>query len=146
MQFKITLTPVQRETFVPFNYPYALSAVIYQKLAQADEGYADFLHQKGYAQNEHSRHFKFFTFSNLQARFIAVKEALKLQSSSVSFILACHMPEFAENLVKGVFANQNLSIGDRTAQADFTVTQIEALPSLVATNSLEPINTVNLKL
>ncbi len=146
MQFKITLTPTQRETYVPFNYQYPLSAVIYKKIAQADEGYAAFLHQKGYAQNDHSRHFKFFTFSNLQAKFIVVKEALKLQGNSVSFVLACHMPEFAENLVKGVFANQQLSIGDYTTQADFTVTQIEALPSLVATNSLEAIHTVNLKL
>ena len=87
MQFKITLTPLQRETFVPFNYQYPLSAVIYKKIAQADEGYAAFLHQKGYAQNDHSRHFKFFTFSNLQAKFIVVKEALKLQGNSVSFRL-----------------------------------------------------------
>lgn len=87
MQFKIILTPLQGETFVPFNYPYALSAVIYKKIAQTDEGYATFLHQKGYAQNDHSRHFKFFTFSNLQAKFMAVKTALKLQDSSVSFIL-----------------------------------------------------------
>lgn len=146
MQFKITLTPLQRETFVPFNYQYPLSAVLYKKIAQADEGYAAFLHQKGYAQHAHSRHFKFFTFSNLQAKFRVVKEALKLDGSSVSFVLACHMPEFAENLVKGVFANQQLSVGDHTAQADFTVTQIEALPSLVASNSLETINTVKLQL
>lgn len=146
MQFKVTLTPVQRETFIPFNYQYPLSAVIYKKIAQADEGYAAFLHQKGYAQNDHSRHFKFFTFSNLQAKFRVVKTALKLQGNSVSFVLACHMPEFAENLVKGVFASQQLSIGDYTAQADFMVTQIEALPSLVSNSSSENILKINLKL
>lgn len=94
MQFKLTLTPVQRETFVPFDYPYALSAVIYRKLADADQQYASFLHGKGYAQNEHSRHFKFFTFSNLQGKFKVVKEALQLQERRLSFILTCHMPEF----------------------------------------------------
>jgi len=76
MQFKLTLTPLQRETFVPFDYPYALSAVIYRKLANADQQYASFLHGKGYAQNEHSRHFKFFTFSNLQGKFKVVKRSI----------------------------------------------------------------------
>ncbi|WP_299286878.1 CRISPR-associated endoribonuclease Cas6 [uncultured Mucilaginibacter sp.] len=146
MQFKLTLTPLQRETFVPFNYQYPLSAVIYQKIAQADAGYAEFLHQKGYAQNRHSRHFKFFTFSNLQAKFIVVKEALKLQGNQVTFVLACHMPEFAENLVKGIFASQNLSIGDRTAQANFTISQIEAMPFPIASNQLETVHTLKLKL
>lgn len=125
---------------------YPLSAVIYGKIAQADEGYATFLHQKGYAQNDHSRHFKLFTFSSLQAKFIVVKEALKLQDHSVSFVLACHMPEFADNLIKGVFASRRLSIGDRTAQTDFTVTQIEALPWPVAINDLEMIAAIRLEL
>ncbi len=84
-----------------------------------------FCTRKATRKMTHSRHFKFFTFSNLQAEFIAVKEALKLQGSLVSFVLAWRMLEFAENSVKGVFANQQLSIGDRTAPADFTVTQYE---------------------
>ena len=80
MQFKISLPPSPRETYVPSNYQYPLSAAIDQKIAQADEGYAAYLHQKGYAKNDHSQHFKFFTFSNLMGNFKAVKEALQLQS------------------------------------------------------------------
>lgn len=58
MRFNLTLIPLHIRTHVPFNYQYALSAVIYHKLAQADENYAFFLHEKGYALNEHAKHFK----------------------------------------------------------------------------------------
>lgn len=126
MRFKLTLVPLSTKIHVPFNYQYALSAVIYQKLAQADEDYASFLHQKGYAQNNHSKHFKLFSYSNLTGAFKAGKNALQLQGNETGFVLGCHTPEFAENLIKGVFANQRISIGDKTAQADFEVQQINA--------------------
>lgn len=126
MRFKLILTPLHTKTHVPFNYQYALSAVIYRKLAQADENYASFLHQKGYALNEHAKHFKLFSFSNLSGTYKADKGSLQLQDKETSFILGCHMPEFAENIVKGIFASQRISIGDKTAQADFEVQQISA--------------------
>ncbi|MGV8879293.1 MAG: CRISPR-associated endoribonuclease Cas6 [Sphingobacteriaceae bacterium] len=126
MRFKLTLVPLSTNMHVPFNYQYALSAVIYKKLAQADEDYASFLHQKGYAQNDHFKHFKLFSYSNLLGDFKADKNALQLKGNETGFVLGCHTPEFAENLIKGVFANQRISIGDKTAQADFEVQQISA--------------------
>ncbi len=130
MQFILTLTSLQKETYVPFDYPYALSAVIYKKIADADQQYASFLHEKGYAQNEHSRHFKFFTFSNLQGKFKVVKEALQLQGQNLTLILACHMPEFAGNLVQGIFADQQFTLAGRGAKGAFIISQIETLPLL----------------
>lgn len=130
MRFKLALVPTRTKTHVPFNYQYALSAVIYHKLAQANKDYASFLHQKGYAQNDHSKHFKLFTYSNLSGSFKVDKNALQLQGNETSFVLGCHMPEFAENMVKGIFANQRISIGDKTAQADFEVQQISAVADL----------------
>ncbi|MEJ7778579.1 MAG: CRISPR-associated endoribonuclease Cas6 [Daejeonella sp.] len=135
MRFKLVLVPLSTKTYIPFNYQYALSAVIYHKLAQASKDYASFLHQKGYAQNEHSKHFKLFSYSNLTGKFKADKSALQLQDKETGFILGCHMPEFAENIVKGIFANQRISIGDKTAQADFEVQQINAVADLSFTGT-----------
>jgi len=145
MQFILTLTSLQKETYVPFDYPYALSAVIYKKIADADQQYASFLHEKGYAQNEHSRHFKFFTFSNLQGKFKVVKEALQLQGQNLTLILACHMPEFAGNLVQGIFANQQFTLAGRGAKSAFTISQIETLPLLFPVEE-ENRHTVKLQL
>ncbi|WP_069658379.1 CRISPR-associated endoribonuclease Cas6 [Arcticibacter eurypsychrophilus] len=146
MRFYLNLSPVRTLSYIPFNYQYAISALIYKKLAQANEGYAEFLHEKGYAQNQHSRHFKLFTFSNLQGKFSVSKKALKLESNEMGLILTCHMPEFAENLIKGVFTDQHISIGDHTAQSDFTITQIEVLPKFLFDDASEVIPTVRLKL
>ena len=146
MRFKLTLLTMDGKIAVPFNYQYALSAVIFKKIANADQAYADFLHQKGYAQNDYSRHFKFFTFSNLQGKFEISNNTLKLQGNQTQFILACNMPEFAENLIKGVFADQHISIGDHSVQADFTVSQIEALPPLFTKEDEQTVHTVKLKL
>lgn len=146
VRLKLTLLSSNRETVVPYNYQYALAAVIFKKIADADQAYADFLHQKGYGQNDYSRHFKFFTFSNLQGKFVNSKNALKLQGNQSEFVLACHMPDFAESLIKGVFADQRISIGDRSAQADFTVSQIEVLPAVFSKEDEQTVHTVTLKL
>lgn len=57
MQFKLTLRPVARQTLVPFNYAYRLSAFIYGVLADADKQYAEFLHTRGYEYSP-TRRFK----------------------------------------------------------------------------------------
>lgn len=146
MRFYIHLSPAKPGASVPFNYQYALSAVIYKKIAAANEAYASFLHEKGYAQNDHSRHFKLFTFSNLSGKFAVHKNALHLQDDLTGFLLACHMPDFAESLIKGVFTDQHISIGDRSAQADFTVLRIEAMPAFFSKEHEQAVHTVKLKL
>lgn len=145
MRFKLTLVPIGIKS-IPFNYQYALSAVIYHKLAQADKDYASFLHETGYAQNDHSKHFKLFSFSNLLGIFKPTKNFLQLQGNETGFILACHMADFAENLIKGLFADQRISIGDHTAQADFAVSQIEVMPAHFAKDDEQAVHIVKLKL
>ena len=146
MRFKLTLLPTDRNTAIPFNYQYALSAVIYNKIANACKEYAHFLHQKGYALNDYSKHFKFFTFSNLEGKFSAVKGALALQSSETTFLLCCHMPEFAAHLITGVFADQLISIGGSGAKATFSIGQIISLPTAFADGDDSILHTVQLKL
>jgi CRISPR-associated endoribonuclease Cas6 len=92
VRFKLTLLPTNRNTAIPFNYQYALSAVIYHKIAVASKEYAHFLHQKGYAVNDYSKQFKFFTFSYLEGKFSDAKGALVLQSPETGFLLAATCP------------------------------------------------------
>ncbi len=130
MRFELVLIPLDKTVKLPFNYQYALSAVVYKKLGEADEEYANFLHQKGYTKNDHSKQFKLFSYSNLKGNFNADRTSLLLKDSKTGFILGCHTPEFAENLIKGVFSNQRISIGDHSAQSDFQVEQIIAIADL----------------
>ncbi|MDR3695601.1 CRISPR-associated endoribonuclease Cas6 [Mucilaginibacter sp.] len=146
MRFKLTLLPTDKNTAVPFNYQYALSAVIYHKIANASLEYANFLHQKGYALNDHSKHFKFFTFSNLEGKFSASKGALVLQSPETGFLLCCHMPEFAAHLITGVFADQHIAIGGSGAKATFSIGQIISLPATFKDEDDSISHTVKLNL
>lgn len=131
MRFLITMSPNLGKTFLPYSYQYALSGVIYKKLALANEQYATFLHEKGYSQTENNKHFKLFTYSNLKGDFSTENNSLRLKSKELSFQLSCHMPEFAEHLIKGVFINQEISIGGAGAKASFLVQQVALLPNQI---------------
>lgn len=146
MRFKLTLLPAAGKTAVPFNYQYALSAIIYGKIAQANQAYAEFLHEKGYALNDYSKHFKFFTFSNLAGKFAVQQGALQLQSPETGFLLCCHTPEFAENLIKGVFADQEINIVGKGAKAVFNVSQIQLISPLFDADDDNALHTIHFKL
>ena len=132
MRFLITLSPVFAKTALPYNYQYALSAVIYKKIAAADQAYAGFLHEKGYTKEGTSKHFKFFTFSSLWGKFKSVNQALQMDAETTGFTLCCHMPEFAQHFITGLFKDQQITIAGQGAKATFTVQQVEALPSQYA--------------
>ncbi len=66
MRFKISLN-IDKHTFgnrLPFNYQYELSAVIYKILANADQAFAEWLHDNGFVADK--KIFKLFSFSRLQ--------------------------------------------------------------------------------
>src|SRR5690606_5274841 len=65
MELRLTLSVCGGDT-LPVNYQYPISSWIYRVISEADAGYGDFLHQGGFQQG--SRHFKMFTFSQLDAR------------------------------------------------------------------------------
>ena len=52
---------------LPINYNYYLSAAIYRSLNKSDPEFAFFLHEEGYITAK-GKHFKLFTFSQLQAK------------------------------------------------------------------------------
>ncbi|WP_084418781.1 CRISPR-associated endoribonuclease Cas6 [Arenibacter certesii] len=128
MRFSIILTPTSNNEVIPINYQYPLSAAIYKVLAEADAEYATFLHEEGHKVDNGLKNFKLFTFSDLRARFKLTGDRMKLSSPakvSVSF----HLPETAQNFVKGLFKERQITLADKKSKATFLVEQITSLPS-----------------
>lgn len=128
MQFKITFQCLTIPAIVPLNYQYELSAWIYKVIEQADAGYANFLHQKGY-ETPHRKSFKLFSFSHLQAaRFRVVDDRLYIERPEVSLLIGFYMDRTAEEFIKGLFTAQQFKLGDRISQADLEVKSVVMRP------------------
>ncbi|TKK66635.1 hypothetical protein FC093_16495 [Ilyomonas limi] len=67
MCFKLALHTLEKRPLLTFNYSYPLSAAIYKIIERADSQFAHFLHNEGYTTG--NKHFKLFTFSDIQMPF-----------------------------------------------------------------------------
>ena len=133
MRFKLHLKPVQDRQKLSFNYQYLLQSWLYKLLFQADEHYASFLHNKGYALPDSFKTFKHFTFSSLQvAKAKAVRKGdtyMLLSSENSYLIVSFYIDKAAEGFIMGLFQNQQLSLFNRELRAAFVVEQVETLPN-----------------
>lgn len=127
MRFLITLSPAGSAVVLPVNYQYPLAAAIYSIIQQADEVYADFLHETGYGNTSTLKRFKLFTFSDLRVPFHIRGDRLYLLGSTVQLTVCFHISDAAENFIKGLFMNQQLDIADEKSKGSFTVQQVEAV-------------------
>jgi CRISPR-associated endoribonuclease Cas6 len=137
MRLKLTLQKSGNGHQLPLNYAYPLSSWIYRILSRADESYADFLHNQGYVAA--GKRFKFFTFSALDIpRFKIEKGSDRIQvlSPEIGLTVSFYTDKGAETFVMGLFAEQQLQLGDRQSQMDFTVRQVESLDWQIATDTL----------
>lgn len=130
MRIQLTLHSHEPRPVIPINYQYPLSAAIYKIIHRADADYAAFLHNTGYSKVGSGKQFKLFTFSDIRAPFAPpVSDRLYLKSQEIKFIVCFHIPDAAENFVKGLFMNQQLEIADTHSRAIFTINQVVTLPS-----------------
>lgn len=120
--FKITLERFGEKKVLPINYQYPLSSAIYKVISGADEEYASFLHKKGYGKG-----YKFFTFSDLNAKFKIRKDRMILWQPEVSFFIAFHLPEASKHFIKGLFQSKQIEIADKKTGVTFRVKNIEAI-------------------
>jgi len=127
MRFQLTLIPSTNRSILPVNYQYPLAAAIYSIIQQADEVYADFLHETGYGHTGTLKRFKLFTFSDLRVPFQIRGDRLYLSGSTVQLTVCFHISDAAENFIKGLFMNQQVEIADKKSKASFTVQQVEAV-------------------
>lgn len=143
MRFLLTLAslnPCQRLTL---NYQYPLSAAIYKIMQRADEAYASFLHEQGYGYG--AKTFKLFTFSDLRTPFDIKGDRLIMRTNKASLTICFHVPDAAENFIRGLFMDQQLDIADSRDKASFLVQQVSAEQLPVIDNGrmlLQPISPV----
>ncbi len=138
MRVKITFSS-NRNFFVPFNYKYEISALVYKLIATASQDYATFLHEKGF-EFDFLRKFKLFTFSDLN--FIPFKiDKLKGgfgEIEKVELIFSTLIPKSFENFILGIFKNQNISLGFGAGRKiDFFAENVETLPEITFENELK---------
>jgi CRISPR-associated endoribonuclease Cas6 len=111
--------------FLPVNYQYPFSAVIYKIIQKADEQFAAFLHETGYGKG--NKKFKLFTFSDLITPFKMQGDRMLLLSNKAEVNICFYLPRAAENFIKGLFINQIIEIGDRISNVVFDVSKIESI-------------------
>ena len=133
MRFTLTLRPLTNKQPLIFNYQYPFMAWVYGRLNEADQQYAEFLHQKGYQVNHSLKNFKHFTFSNFQITRLAqpIKSGdsyMKLSEEPVKVLVSFYIDKAAEDFIVGLFRNQTVSIYDNSHRASFNIERIESLP------------------
>ena len=144
MRFTLTLAALSLSQRLTLNYQYPLSAAIYKIIQRADADYASFLHEQGYRHGGKS--FKLFTFSDLRTAFDILGDRLVMKTTTASLTICFHVPDAAENFIKGLFMNQRLDIADSRDKASFTVQQVTAEKTPIITDNeqvlLQPMSPV----
>jgi len=139
MKFLINLHSTQLHQQLPLNYQYPLSAAIYRILQQADSDYASFLHNEGYKQEGSLKTFKLFNFSDIKVPFKIIGDRLETLDNKAQLIVSFHLPQAAENFIKGLFLSQQIEIADASSKAKFTVAQVSAIPSGLGIDATQQI-------
>lgn len=124
MRFLLHLSTVCSSQRLTLNYQYPLSAAIYKIIQRSDAAYASFLHERGYRYG--GKAFKFFTFSDLRTPFFIKGDRLIMTSNDASVTICFHVPDAAENFIRGLFMDQQLEIADSRDKATFIVHQVTA--------------------
>lgn len=139
MQFKLTLRPTARQTLVPFNYAYRLSAFIYSVLADADAQYAEFLHAQGYIYSS-TRRFKLFTFSDLiipKARIDTAAGGLWVTTPYIEWVVSFYVDKAAQHFIMGLFQDQRCVIATPRHRAEFIIERVEAIPIEITSGTVQ---------
>ena len=130
MRFQLSLK-IDNHVFgnrLPINYQYELSAWIYRIIAQGDQHYAEWLHQNGFSEKH--RNFRLFVFSNIYSPGVKpANDRLIFHSDKASFFLSLLPEKSTEAFIKGIFREQEFSLGDRISKVQFRVQQVEMVPS-----------------
>ena len=139
MRFKLHLQVSGKNRLLTLNYQYPLSAAIYRIIQRADEAYAVFLHDQGYRATNSLKAFKLFTFSDINTKFRIEGDGMRLMTDEASLMVCFHLPEAAENFIRGLFMQQQMEIADKKYRVVLNITQVEALPSGLTGDAFQEI-------
>lgn len=121
----------EKQTEIPVNYQYPVSAWIYKVFNKADGYFAHWLHEHGYAFNGDHK-FKLFNFSHIKfekSRFDKGRiPKLIVEPGEHRFEIGIYMEDAASRFIKGLFEDQNLDITQQHVKGRFSVKNVEVLP------------------
>lgn len=129
MRFELTLNRISKQRMLPMNYQYYISAWVYRVIRQADEEFADFLHERGYGDSDTKR-YKLFCFDRLnfgKPTLWREKKLFEISSHIVKLQVSFDVQEIASNFIKGLFVDQEFYLGDKFNGIDFRVGEVKAL-------------------
>lgn len=120
---KITFTQLERKAFIPINYNYHVTSLIYEILSRSSNDYSSFLHDQGYHYTE-SKKFKLFTFSQLRFPKMNIRgNKIASTSDEIHLHVASPVDEFVEHLANGLLQEGEIEI----AGASFRTNTVEVL-------------------
>lgn len=123
MRVKITFAQIERKAFIPINYNYHVTSLIYDILSRSSKSYSSFLHDQGYCYTE-SKKFKLFTFSQLRFPDMNIKgDKIVSTSDEIYFFISSPVDEFVEHLANGLLNEGEIEI----AGSSFSTKTVEVL-------------------
>jgi CRISPR-associated endoribonuclease Cas6 len=135
MRLKLKLNAKPNGT-ISANYAYALQAVIYKVLEQADPVFSQWLHEHGYEVS--GRKFKLFTFDLLRGEFRinSEKRTISFPTGNIEWVVSFCVEETLEKFVMGLFHRQRLQVATPGGRIDFDVQSVEVLPTPVFSETM----------
>lgn len=128
MRIKITFNRTGRQRMLPMDYQYYISAWIYKVIRNADEEFADFLHNTGYG--EATKPYKLFCFDRLnfgKPKLWKDKKLFEIRQDTLELNISFDIKEVASNFIKGLFMDQAFFLGNRFNGIDLKVVQVAVL-------------------
>jgi CRISPR-associated endoribonuclease Cas6 len=131
---------VLRGNILTYNYQYPLAGWVYKTIASADRGFAEFLHQEGYALN--GKKFRHFTFSPLDFGLggrghIPNSDRFYVNTTELQLDVRFFVPEAAEKFVSGLFREQAFGLGDKINQLGCRVRGVDLVRPPAFTTYME---------
>lgn len=115
---------IRNGSYLPINYQYELSSWIYKVIERADPQYSDFLHNHGFEYGR--RHFKMFTFSQLDARPYKIEDnRMRLLGKEIALTLRFAVDASLSHFIQGLFLQQRFGLGDKNNVVDLEITSVE---------------------
>src|SRR5690554_78396 len=129
MRFKLSLN-INRSSFgdkIPINYSYELSSLIYRVLSKSNSDFSKWLHENGFQVG--SKRFKLFTFSRLFVPQYRIEgEYMRILSDTIEWYISFLPERTTQEFIQGIFHDQTIELGSRSASVQFYVQGINVLP------------------
>lgn len=131
-QLKLSIVGNDKKNYLPIDYQYMQSAVIYKILSLSDDAYSSWLHENGY-QLSNGKRFKLFCYSRLRLdkyKFEKDTQVLRLIDKHAEWTIGFLPERSTREFVQGIFGDTHFTIGNKEHQVCFHVVALKLLPPI----------------